>query len=196
MDFGTIITILILVGSFIYSIVQNARAYREQRPGQDRTDDDSGFPFPDDPFSETRRQPAEPAEEERDPSAPEAPGEAGEQQPPYDPGGPYPRELLDRETSRTTEQEKREAQPYQREAGEGYSRSREAPYQKQSGTSYQRKRSQAYKRRKAAKKGKAKLQQRLRRKQLKQFDPVQAVIYSEVVNRPKYLDDPSSKPRF
>lgn len=196
MDFGTIITILILIGSFVYSVVQNARAYKEQRPGQDRTDDDTGFPFPDDPFSETRRQPAEPAEEERDTPVPESTEEAGEQKPPYDPGGPYPRELLDREASRTTEQENREAQPYQRKNRQGYSRSREAPYQKQAGTSYQRKRAQAYNRRRAAKKKKAKFQQRLRKDQLKQFDPVQAVIYSEVLNRPRYLDDPSSRPRF
>lgn len=200
MDIGTIITILIIIGSFIIPAIQNFRAYQEQQPGKNEPSEDHepDFPFPDDPF-EQGGETTKPAEHSPRPEAAETqhkqqkPAESSPSAP-YEPEGPLPRQLLDRETAQTTEQAPNKGQPYQRPAQQSYSRKESTPYKKQTSTSYQRKQKQAYKRKKAAKKQKLKAQQHLRREQLKHFDPVQAVLYSEVINRPKYLDDPTQPP--
>lgn len=203
MDIGTIITILILVGSFIYSAFQNAKAYREQRPGEEErspnqpSEWEEPDPFAADPFqpeSTTKTDTAE-GSTDQDGRKENFPGQEPVDLP--ETGGPYPRELLDRETGRTTEgTSPSEGQPYQRSETNSYERQSATPYKRASKQAYQRRQKRAYRRRKAARKQRAKMQRRVRQQQLKELDPVQAVMYSEIINRPKYLEDPSLSQRW
>ncbi len=200
MDIGTLITILILVGSFIYSAVQNAKSFREQQPGQpgERDTPEQEIPWETDPFEEE-------AERKRDlPETQNAPDTPQEDQPKQEPApmkptgseGPYPRELLQRETSQTTAAETSEHKPYSRSEKPAYGRQEATPYERASNQAYQRKQKKAYRRKKAAVKQRKKAQKALRQRQLRSFDPVEAVMYSEILNRPKYLEDPHSGTRW
>jgi hypothetical protein len=193
MDIGTLITILILVGSFIYSAVQNAKSFREQQPGQsgERDTAEQEMPWETDPFEEEERK-------QDLPESRKAPNTTTEDWPSQEPEpvkptgseGPYPRELLQRETSQTTTTEKSEHKPYSRSEKQAYGRQEATPYERDSKQAYQRKQKRAYRRKKGAIKQRRKAQKALRQKQLRSFDPVEAVMYSEILNRPKYLEDP------
>lgn len=195
MDIATIITILILVGSFVYSAVQNAKAYREQQPGKEEPNDppEPDFERYSDPFDEEPQQPTSTTIE--DTTTESQPGDGfsrkdPEPLSPYEAEGPYPRELLQRETTRTTKTANTGEEAYSRPQEQAYGREEATPYQRPSSEAYQRQQKQAYRNHKKARKQSLKMQRRLRRQQLKALDPVQAVIHTEILNRPKYLEDP------
>jgi hypothetical protein len=200
MDIGTLITILIFVGGFIYSALQNAKSFREQQPGQSGEPDtaEQDLPWETDPFEEEAQRKRDLPETQTSSEIPETDYQQQEPEPvkPQGSEGPYPRELLQRETTRSTNTETSEHKPYSRSEEQAYGRQEATPYERASKQAYQRKQKQAYRRKKAAMKQRKKAQKALRKKQLRSFDPVEAVMYSEILNRPKYLEDPHSGTRW
>lgn len=194
MDFGTIITILIILGSFIYSTIQNYKEQDKQRPGQNRPAEEEEVPDKS-PFEDLFPEPTQ--EKEPDPFDQRAPKPANEEPVPKEPEPtPYPKaddEYRDPFQENKTQTSQPKGSSY--DASESYERPEESPFQRKQREAYKRTHQHAYKRSKkqayqqAKQKASPGKKRRDIQKNLKQFDPVSAVIYSDILNRPKYLDD-------
>ncbi len=200
MDFGTIITILIIIGSFIYSTVQNYKEQDKQRPGKGKPAEENEEPSS--PFDDLFPDPKEfeDVESEQKPTKTEdkpAPHEPQKPEPtPFEEPNPFtsqsedftpPGGERDMDNQQNTPDGYRSEESYDRPKQEAFQRSDKQSYQRTKKKAYQRKRRNAYSRQGLAK------QRREETKKIqhhvKEFDPVAAVIFSDILNRPKYLDE-------
>lgn len=200
MDFGTIITILIIIGSFIYSTVQNYKEQEKQRPGKQKPaerDDKPSSPFEDifpEPKESKKEAPkGQPTETEDKPM----PHESQKPEPtPFEEPDPFTSQSDDFTPpggEREGGQKPRGSDAYQTK--ETYDRPSQEAFKRKEKQSYKRPKKQAYQKQKSkaySNQGLEKQRQHETKKiqrHVKQFDPVAAVMYSDILNRPKYLDE-------
>lgn len=176
----TLITILILVAYAVYTIYQNYTQQDENRPTiedpfepeqapkKDKKAEWEGPSKEDDQFPET----VEPFPEEH-PSSPE----------------PEIRPEEYQEDTETSDPQSREYAPYQRPGHQPYHESdHSGGYERKNRNSYKRQNQQAYKGGYGKQPRKKAYPKKPLRKRLKHFDPVQAVVFSEVLNKPKFQE--------
>ncbi len=201
MDFGTIITLLIILGSFIYSIAQNTKEHKKQRPGkgepfEEESDQEPASPFEDmfpEPHQEQESPEPEPFETQEKPQ----PRESQQPEPnPFESSEPFKQHDSDYQDPFS---ERSEEAPRPGEGAYGsesaFERPKEESYQKKKRQGYKRPQKAAYERKKKLayqksrhKKSKAQYSEKINQR-IKKFDPIMAVIHSDVLNRPKYLDE-------